>query len=216
MFKYFTAHGTRKYIRVLPSLLTAYNNSVHRSTGKRPAWVSDEHKKEVMLKLYGVLNHRELLREHHEMVKRKEKLRIGDTVRRTYELKPGFDKAYYPNWTDETFKVKKIVRRYPKDVYKVTSESGVSEKRLYYPEEVQKITSDGFYRVEKVIRRRQRKGVGIEYLVKYLGYPSTYNQWIPAKNISLYRISEHFFAATYDFVCRSSSFDFHWDVCKPN
>ncbi|XP_074604185.1 uncharacterized protein LOC141857597 [Brevipalpus obovatus] len=172
MFKFFTANGTRKYIATLPALVKSYNNSIHRGPGKRPAWVNDSHKKEIMHKLYGVLSRRELLRKHYMMNKgRSSKVAVGDKFRKTYELKPGFDKAYYPNWTDQTFNVEKIIGRIPKSVYKIIDEDGKSSDRLFYPEEIQKIDSEGLYRVEKVIKRRRKRDGDVEYFVKFLGYP---------------------------------------------
>ncbi|XP_074596512.1 uncharacterized protein LOC141851662 [Brevipalpus obovatus] len=184
MFKYFTARGTRKYIDVLPALVSSYNNSIHRGTGKRPAWVKDSHRKEIMLKLYGVLSRRELLKKHYQMSKAgNARISVGNTVRRTYELKPGFDKSYYPNWTDETFKVEKIINKMPRKVYKVADENENPLQRLFYQDELQKVDPNGFYRVEKVIRRRKKSNGDTEYLVKYLGFPASYNQWIPAANL---------------------------------
>ena len=184
MFKYFTAQGTRKYIDVLPRLVNSYNNSVHSGTGKRPSWVKDSHKKEIMLKLYGVLTRRELLKKHYNRSKavKSAKIKEGDTVRRSYELRTGFDKSYYPNWTDETYKVNRIINRTPRQVYRIADENGSLLEREFYPEEVQKVSADVSYRIEKVIKRRRRNGV-IEFYVKYLGYPSSYNQWIPAANL---------------------------------
>ncbi|XP_074596488.1 uncharacterized protein LOC141851639 [Brevipalpus obovatus] len=189
MFKFFTARGTRNYTKVLPSLIESYNNSVHRSTGKRPAWVRHNHKREIMLKMYGVLSKRELLKKHYASTKSRKmkKLNEGDTVRKIHELKQGFDKAYYPNWTDTNYRVAKVIQRYPKKVLKIEDEDGTPLQRLFYPEEVQRISPDGLYRVEKVINRRKTRDGKIEFLVKYLGYPASYNQWIPADNLQVLR-----------------------------
>ncbi|KAG4072620.1 hypothetical protein HA402_004709 [Bradysia odoriphaga] len=52
--------------------------------------------------------------------------------------------------------------------------------------EVTNVSSSGLepeqYEVEKVLKKRTRKGK-TEYLIKWLGYPSTSNSWEPSKNL---------------------------------
>lgn len=100
MFRYFTSKGTRKYIEVLPKLITAYNNSVNRSTGFAPSKVTHEHRDQIFEKLYGAKNERELLRKQAV----KPKIKLKDNVRIPYIAEP-LDKGYYPTWTDEIFTV---------------------------------------------------------------------------------------------------------------
>ena len=44
------------------------------------------------------------------------------------------------------------------------------------------IKEDDVYRVEKVLRKRKRKGV-VEYFVKWKGYPDKFNSWVGEKDI---------------------------------
>ena len=54
----------------------------------------------------------------------------------------------------------------------------------FYEPELQKIIkNDDIYRVEKVIRKRKRKGV-TEYFVKWKGYQDKFNSWVPERDIS--------------------------------
>ena len=101
---------------------------------------------------------------------------VGSIVRRTCELSP-FDKSYYPLWTDQTFEISKVINRPSKPQYIVENFSGEKLKRKFYPEEIQKISSDTEYRIEKVLRKRKRNNK-IEYFVQWLGYPESQNQWI--------------------------------------
>ena len=53
----------------------------------------------------------------------------------------------------------------------------------FYEAELQKvIKEDDVYRVEKVLRKRKRKGV-VEYFVKWKGYPDKFNSWVGEKDI---------------------------------
>ena len=47
----------------------------------------------------------------------------------------------------------------------------------FYEPELQK-TSQDIYRIEKVIRKRGNKA-----LVKWLGYPDSFNSWIDSKDV---------------------------------
>ena len=177
MFKYFTAKGTRKYIDVLPSLLKAYNNSVHRSIGMRPSEVTDEHRHSIFKKLYGYKSEREMLLKQR---KQKPSLDVGDKVRIQYKNEP-FEKGYYPQWTDEVFTVANAAKDNKKQQYKLTDYKGEEIEGRFYPEEVQHI-SEQTYRVEKVIARRTVNGIK-QVKVKWLNYPSTDNSWINASDL---------------------------------
>ncbi|KAI9139736.1 chromo domain-like protein, partial [Paraphysoderma sedebokerense] len=40
---------------------------------------------------------------------------------------------------------------------------------------------EGVFEIENILRHRKRGGV-IEYRVKWAGYDSSYNQWVPEKD----------------------------------
>ena len=51
----------------------------------------------------------------------------------------------------------------------------------FYAEELQKIyKTDGIFKIESILKRRKKQQ---EYLVKWSGYPATFNSWIPAKQL---------------------------------
>jgi len=172
MFKYFTANGTRKYTKVLPDLVKAYNNSIHRSTGMRPSDIRDEHRKIIFKKLYGFASEREmLLAQAHK----KSNLKVGEQVRIQYQNEP-FQKGYYPQWTDEVFSINNVAKDNKKPQYKLKDYHGEEIEGRFYPEEVQKV-SEVKYRVEKVVATRTVKGVK-QVKVKWLNYPVSDNSWI--------------------------------------
>jgi hypothetical protein len=172
MFKYFTSKGTRRYIDVLPALIASYNNSYHRSIKMKPIEVCDENEKIVFKNIYGYDTLRDLILAN----KTKAKIKSGDKVRMAYTHKP-FDKGYYPNWTDNIFTVEKSIKGEKQYVFRLKDEKGNIVEQRFYPQEIQKI-KENLFRVEKVIKERQRRGMK-EVLVKWLNYPSSYNSWIP-------------------------------------
>jgi hypothetical protein len=179
MFRYFTAKGTRKYIDVLQNLVYAYNNRWHRSIKLKPSEVTEDNEKFAYQNLYGPKTLKNIFM--HQNSGKQLQIPIGSTVRRTYELTP-FDKAYYPNWTDKTYEITKIIKKPQKSQYILKDYKNNSLKRRFYPEEIQRISPNTEYRVEKVLRKRKINGK-LEFLVKWMGYPSSDNSWISGKDL---------------------------------
>lgn len=176
MFKYFTKSGGRKYIDILDSLIASYNNSYHRSIKMSPNEVNEHNKTAVFQNLYKVHNKRELLRNYI-----KPSLKIGDVVRQKYRLGP-LDRGYYPNWTDQTFTINKMVKNFPKPLYRLTDSKDNLISKRYYPEEIQVIKNNSIYRVEKILAEKYLKREKY-YKIKWLNYPESENSWIKAKDL---------------------------------
>ena len=105
------------------------------------------------------------------------KFQIGDQVRIS-KKRLTFEKSYLPAWSEELFTVTKRSDRQRRPVYKLEDYAGEEIRGSFYEEELQKIRRvDDVYRVEKVIRKRKKNG-RTEDLVKWLGYPSSFNSWV--------------------------------------
>ena len=88
-----------------------------------------------------------------------------------------------PNFSKEFFTISKQVPRDP-PVYKLKDYDGKELKGTFYEKELQKvIKSNDVYEVEKILKKRGR-GNNVQYLVKWLGYPSKFNSWVPASEIN--------------------------------
>jgi hypothetical protein len=49
---------------------------------------------------------------------------------------------------------------------------------IFYAEELQKvIKTDDVYKIEPILKKR-KMGQRVQYLVKWLGYPESFNSWI--------------------------------------
>ena len=59
--------------------------------------------------------------------------------------------------------------------YKITVYNGEKIQGSFYQQELQK-TSQGTFRLEKVLKRQ-----GVKSLVKWIGYPKSFNSWIDTK-----------------------------------
>ena len=107
------------------------------------------------------------------------KFQVGDRVRISKVKR----KSYLPNFTEEMFTVyKRVARQVP--VYKLKDDAGEILDGTFYEPELQKIIKNDYvYRVEKILRKRKRKGI-VEFLVQWKGYPDKFNSWIAESNIS--------------------------------
>jgi hypothetical protein len=166
MFKYFTANNTRRYVAVLDEMVNKYNNTRHSSIKMTPVDASErKHERAVWLNMFG----------SETALKLTLKFKIGDRVRIT-KKKEIFDKGYLPRWTEEVFTVSQIQYTDP-PTYKITDANGEEINGSFYEQELQ-ITSQEFFRIEKVIRKRGNKS-----LVQWLGYPESFNSWVDNKEL---------------------------------
>ena len=172
MWRYFTSKQTRRYIDVLSDLVDSYNHSKHRSIQKKPANVTHNNEEEVWHTLYKKPENKKNI---------KYKFEVGDQVRIS-KMKRTFAKGYLPNFSKEIFTVSQQIPRHP-PVYKLKDYDQEELDGTFYNEELQKvIKEDDVYEIEKIVKRRG-KGKNAEVLVKWLGYPTKFNSWIPASEV---------------------------------
>ena len=121
-------------------------------------------------------------------------LRPG-TVVRISQVKGAFEKGYAPNWSAEDFRIARVVDegkgRRQRTTYKLENRSGEPLAGSWYSEELLPITANRFM-VERVLRRRPIKASSArgvepnenpEYLVKWVGWPTKFNTWVPQSDL---------------------------------
>ena len=84
LYRYITTYNTMSYLKALPSLVSGYNASFHRSIGMAPRDVNENNAPEVWDKLYGKKGRKKV-----------PFLRVGDRVRLNKKHRP-FKKGIYP------------------------------------------------------------------------------------------------------------------------
>ncbi len=167
MWKYFYSKGTHTWIDILNDLTDNYNHSKHRTIMMKPADVNQSNKDQVWTTLYGYI--------HGDFPI--PKFKVDDTVR-VSKYKNIFDKGYESNFTEEIFKIAKVFRGDP-NMYELVDVDDEPIIGKFYEEELSAINkTDDVYRVEKILRRRKGQA-----LVKWAGYDSKHNSWIPIKDI---------------------------------
>ena len=98
------------------------------------------------------------------------KFKVGDKVR--FSKKKGtFEKGYLPNWTEEVFSIAQRLRRIP-PVYRLREYDGTMLEGTYYERELQRVqqSESNMFCIEKMLKVRG-KGKGVEYLVRWSGWP---------------------------------------------
>ena len=148
---YFTAKNTLTYIDVLPQLVKFYDSTYHRSIKMKPTQVTEANEAKVWDTLYGSDAQKQV----------RFKFQVGDRVRIS-KVKRMFEKFYLPNYTEEMFTIyKRFARQVP--VYKLKDDAGEILEGTFNEPKLQKIIkNDDVYRVEKIFRKRKRKGVSCE------------------------------------------------------
>lgn len=100
----------------------------------------------------------------------------GDTVR-IAQAKKNFKKGYTPAWTEELFTISRVLRTNPV-TYVLKDSAGDELRGGFYHEEIQKVGAKTVFRIEAILQERHGVGGRREYLVKWYGYPSSFNSWI--------------------------------------
>jgi hypothetical protein len=167
MFRY---RMSTTYIDKLQDFVFSYNRSVHSSHGLKPINVNDENSLSVFNTLYGDL-----------LVEKKKfpKFRVGDHVRIS-KNKGKFEKGYEYRFQERIYRINKVIR-HNIPVYELKTIKGSPVAGKFYEHELSLVRgdlNDKTYWIEKIIKERTRKGKR-ECLVRWLGYDSEDDEWIP-------------------------------------
>lgn len=175
LWRYFTRKNTQRYVGALTHLVRSYNHSYHRSIKIAPADVSGQNQEEVWQTLY-----------EQPVVLRtpRVKFSLGDRVRIS-KVRRVFKKGYLPSWTEELFTISRVNRTTPM-TYVLKDDHGEELAGTFYPEEIQKVGEKQIYRIEKVLNQRTGRHGQRQYLVRWYGYSSLFDSWIPKNAFAQY------------------------------
>ena len=176
MWKYFTHANTHKYVDILQDLLHAYNNTKHSAINMAPNEVTLQNQNEVYDYLYSGKG-------RYGQIKRKKPVfKVGDKVRITRE-KYTFEKGYETNWSTEIFVVSKQLGGIPHR-YEIKDLNGEVIEGSFYLEELQRVITNEntTYKIDKIVASKG-KGLSRQVLVKWKGYPDSFNSWIYARDL---------------------------------
>lgn len=164
--RYFTENNTFNYLIQLDRFVDEYNNKKHSSIKQKPIDVYRN----------GAIPYSKI-----SFFNSEPKYKKGDFVR-VSKIKKTFEKGYTPRWSKEVFKIIAIdTSQYPL-MYELADQQGELVTGKFYEDELQKTDLQNFALIEEVIERKtiNRRKMA---LVKYQGYGSKFNEWIPESQI---------------------------------
>ena len=105
---------------------------------------------------------------------------------RISRAKVTFEKGYEAKWSKEIFRIHRVLEWRKPHVYELSDLTGEVIDGIFYEQELSLIEKnlDGEeFIVDKIIRSKGR-GKNKQVLVSWRGYPSKFDSWIPAANLT--------------------------------
>ena len=172
--RYMTLHHTIRYIDVLQDIVYSYNATHHKSIGMPPDEVTTENEESVWWHQYLPKKSKRIQRFQFD---------VGDHVRIPH-LILAFAREYRPRWTEEIFIITQKFRRDDINVYKIEDNEKEEIYGTFYEGELQRVLPDqkNQWIIENIIRERGQGTENHEAWVKFKGWPTEYNRWIPYAN----------------------------------
>jgi hypothetical protein len=174
--RYMTHKQTHRYVDILQDVAKSYNSTYHRGIGMTPDEANTlEAQSQLWLDNYA---------QQGKPTKKKKqpfKFKIGDHVRISH-LRTVFTREYDQTWTGEVYKISNRFLREGIPLYVLKDYQDEDVVGTFYQPELQKVVidPDKMWKIEKVLKTRTRKGVGKEYLVRWLHWPKKYDSWVSA------------------------------------
>lgn len=172
LFKRFTAVENYRYVDgLLDEVVSAYNNTYHRSIKMKPCEVTEDRVLEVYNNLYS----------ERKIHSTKTKFKVGDYVRISREKKT-FEKGYTWNWSEEIYKIIQIIP-HEMCVYRVEDLDGDSVEGTFYQQELQKVTKPETFKIAYIVKSKRERGI-LKHLVRWRGYTDKSDSWVLDSDIT--------------------------------
>jgi hypothetical protein len=166
---YLTRFRDARYVDRLSDMVDAYNRTPHSAlNGLAPVDVNSNNAADLFVSMYEP---------DSTLERKKPKLAPGDHVRTT-KHRGAFERGYTEQWTREIFVIDEARSHESPVVYTLKDLAGESITGTYYEQELQRVRAPETFVVERVLRSRG-SGARRERLVKWLGYPASFNSWVP-------------------------------------
>ena len=96
-----------------------------------------------------------------------------------------FAKSYLPIYTIEIFQVDRICNNSKPTVYYLRDLNGELIKGMVYRQELKECTVPFYFDIESILETRINTKTGKkEFLIKYKGYPDTFNEWVNENSLT--------------------------------
>ena len=177
--------GVRKWLHYLPTATDIMNSREHRIIRMSPNEAEDESNRTLLDEAMSLYRDKPVHAQlDHQGLKKKKSIRfkIGDKVR-LQKFRSVFNRGYLPTFTNEVFKIMKVLDHLPITMYKIAEWDGTEIEGHFYPEELTLFRGNVF-KLEKILKRGMRNGIPSAF-VKWKGFKDKYNSWVPLSKIEL-------------------------------
>ena len=187
LVRYMTHKQTHRWIDILPKVTESYNQTYHRSIKRSPQSVKPVDSTELWKRQYDTLP-MPISKGKHASHVGKFKYKVGDLVRVSFLRRP-FQREYDERWSRELFVVNQRFMSDNIPQYFLKDYTGELVSGTFYSNQLKKAHEQTNYLVEKVLRRRTRRGQK-ELLVRWRGWPAKYDSWVSAEDVSALNTSD--------------------------
>ena len=169
LYRMMAKNRNLKWTNYISDAMKIYLNRKHRTIGIAPIAAELEENQVIVRK--------NLLKFFHKsgLKKQKPKFAKNDTVR-IWSQRRTFQRGYDENFSIEYFKILEVKNNLPVPRYILQDSKGETIIGSFFEDELVKfIPSDEF---DIKILKERKKGKKKEYLVHYIGYPNSMDEWI--------------------------------------
>ena len=155
LWVHLTDQNNYRYIDVLDAVVKGYNASEHSSTGYAPKDVTNDQVDLILARS------------------------SGDFSGKPPQFKLTFEKGYETNYSEMIFRITEVRESDGHVLYRIADLASKGQPGWFYQQELSKvILNEGEkHRIAKIIRQRKVRG-RTQYLVNWVGYPSSFDSWV--------------------------------------
>lgn len=185
IYRYLHNRNTYRYIDKLAEIVHSYNQRPHRSLGSiSPSQVTKANEVSLWNEMYINRPNRTVQAKasskSNSSLRPVAKFRFkqGDLVRVSYN-RHAFERSFNQRFSEEVFRVKQRYIRENIPKYLLVDLKGQGIEGGFYGPELQRVSmkyDEDLFKVDKILRRRG-KGQNREVLIRWRGYPSTFDSW---------------------------------------
>jgi len=169
LYKIMAKNRNLKWSNYIDQAMEIYLNRKHRTIKMSP-------------KLAELNENEDIVRKHlieffykNRKQKQKNKLQVDDTVR-IWSQKRTFQRGYDENYSIEYFKIKEVKTNLPVPRYILEDSNKETIVGSFFEDELVKFIPSDLFDIQVV--KIRKKGKKKEYLIHYVGYPNSMNEWV--------------------------------------
>ena len=175
LYRIMAKNNSNEWTKFIDHAMKIYLNRKHRTIKMTPFEAEKEENEKVVRRTYFERYVKAGIKSQ------KAKYKVGDSVR-IWKERGTFHRGYMEDFSREHFIITKVLTNLPVPRYKLKDYKEEDIIGSFFEDELVRFNPSEFYESE-VIKKRKTKTRGLEYLVHYIGYPDTMNEWVKASDL---------------------------------